>query len=488
MKVLTAAQMREVDRRTIELGIPGLVLMENAGCRVVEFLSETFQPISGQRIVIFCGKGNNGGDGLVIARQLFTRFNPVSLNVVLTDIPEENTDAHANFRMLSASGIPVSDRWSGGTSPASLVIDAVLGTGLKGPATGRSLDAIRQINTLFPLAKVVSVDLPSGMPSDTGSPSVECVRADYTVTFTAPKISHVMPSNCDAMGEWRVDPIGSPPALFENDPSIFLNLTEPRRFRRLLGRRAKGAHKGSFGHVLVVGGARGKSGAASMTGIAALRAGAGLVTVCSEDPPGFPELMTQSLGDDVAAMATGRDVIAIGPGLGTEAKTVRLVTEAFSACAQPMLLDADALNVLPKSLPAPPALRILTPHPGEMSRLTGKTVAEVQADRLGIARSFAMEREVTLVLKGQRTLIAFPDGQVCVNPTGTPAMATGGSGDILSGLIAGLIAQHPGDVEDAILAAVWLHGRAGELGAAELGEECLIATDLLRYLPGAMRL
>ncbi len=488
MKVLTAAQMREVDRRTIDAGIPGIVLMENAGCRVVDFLVEAFPRLSEERIVIFCGKGNNGGDGLVIARQLFTRFHPRSMKVVLTDLPAEDADAGKNLRMLLASGIPLSDSWKDGESDATIVIDALLGTGLRGPAEGHPLDVIRQINTLFPLAKIVSVDLPSGMPGDTGARAGEYVRADYTVTFTAPKISHIMPPNCDAVGELRVCAIGSPPGLYEDDPAIFLNLTEPRQFRRLLGGRARRAHKGDFGHVLVVGGTRGKSGAASMAGIAALRAGAGLVTVCSDDPPGYPELMTQPLGDDVAAIAKGRDVIAIGPGLGTEPKTARLVTEAFAACAQPMVLDADALNVMPKSLPAAGALRVFTPHPGEMARLTGRSVAEILSDRLGVARSFAMERGVALVLKGQRTLIAYPNGQVWVNPTGTPAMATGGSGDILTGLIAGLIAQHPGDAEDAILAAVWLHGRAGELGAAELGEECLIATDLLHYLPGAMKL
>ena len=296
MKVLTAAQMREVDRLTIERGIPGIVLMENAGERVVEFLARRFAPLSAQRIVVMCGKGNNGGDALVVARQLYTRFRPQSLDVVLTVDPAElQGDAAANFRSLAACGCPWSREVTPAMRMATLVVDGLLGTGIKGPAAGAILASIREINTGFPLAKIVAIDIPSGMPSDSGASSGEFVRADYTVTFTALKVSQAMPPNCDLMGELQVAPIGSPPELYEESSDIFLSLAERDQFRDLLAPRPKGAHKGDFGHVLVIGGASGKTGAAAMAGLAALRSGAGLVTVaCSE--PDFtavaPELMT----------------------------------------------------------------------------------------------------------------------------------------------------------------------------------------------------
>jgi ADP-dependent NAD(P)H-hydrate dehydratase / NAD(P)H-hydrate epimerase len=483
VKVLTAAEMREVDRRTMELGIRGAVLMENAGHRVVEFLTERFAPLSEQRVVIVCGKGNNGGDGLVIARQLFTRFHPASLHVVVSD----SADSSEPMRMLRATGF---DAISGEIRPemrlASLVIDAVLGTGLNGAARGRALELIREINTGFPLARVVAVDIPSGMPSDGDPAAGEVARADATVTFTAPKVAHVL---YDSIGELRVGHIGSAASLYEN---VQLHVTEPADFRSLLAPRAPESNKGTYGHVLIIGGNTGKAGAAEMAGLAALRSGAGLVTVaCAEQRLAIPELMTTSLPHDSAALgevASRKDVIAIGPGLGTEAESRELVARLLEICPQPVVIDADALNVLAGSKwHSRDRLRIVTPHPGEMSRLTGQTVAQVQADRIGGARAYAAEYGATVVLKGNRTIIAFPDGGAWVNPTGTPAMATGGTGDVLAGMIAGLIGQYVADPRGAVLAAVYLHGLAGEIGARELGDKCLIATDLLRYLPEAMR-
>ncbi len=281
MKVLTAAEMREVDRRTIELGIPGIVLMENAAHRVVEFLVERFAPLSAQRIVVLCGKGNNGGDGLAVARQLLTRFHPQALYVVLLAAPEElKGDAAANYQMLDACGCPVLQEIPAEARTATLVIDALLGTGITGPATGRMLEAIREINNGFPLAKVVAVDIPSGMPSDSGEPVGEMARADYTVTFTAPKVAQVLPPNCDHVGELVVGAIGSPAELYDD---VWLSEVEPAMFRGLLAPRPPDGHKGTFGHVLVVAGSRGKTGAAAMAGLAALRAGAGLVTVASAE-------------------------------------------------------------------------------------------------------------------------------------------------------------------------------------------------------------
>ncbi len=507
MKVLTAEQMRRVDQRTMELGIPGLVLMENAGHRVVELLEEKFAPLARHRVVVLCGKGNNGGDGFVVARQLYTRLRPARLDVVFAG--EEAAlkgDAAANFRMLRACGCPV----TGGLIPemrqATIVVDALLGTGLAGPARGRMLELIREINTGFPEAKVVAVDIPSGLPSDTGNPLGEAVRADYTVTFTAPKIGQVLPPACDFVGELRVGAIGSPPALWEEDEEIWLALSTPAQFRKLLAPRAPGGHKGTYGHVLTIGGSRGKTGAAAMAGISALRAGAGLSTVASPASAlpviasHWAEVMTAPLpetaagalagqpvsGKTLAELAAGKAVIAVGPGLGTHPETVQTVRWVVENLEQPLVIDADGLNALAGTAFRGRPEMVLTPHPGEMARLVGATTKEVLADRAGMARKFATERGVILVLKGQRTLVATPAGRVWINPTGTPAMATGGAGDILTGMIAGLIAQYPDRIEQAVLAAVWLHGRAGELGARELGEQALVATDLLRFLPAAI--
>jgi len=493
MKVLTAAEMREVDRLTIEAGIPGIVLMENAGHRVVEFLEKRFAPLREQRIVILCGKGNNGGDGLVVARHLFIRGGLPRV-ILLADPDELKGDAAANYRMLLACGCEAHREIPPEARSATLVVDALLGTGLTGPATGRMLEGIREINSGFPLAKVVAVDIPSGMPSDPGIAAGEIARADATVTFTAPKAAQVIPPGCDRVGELIVSGIGSRPELYRH---IQLDLIEPAMFAELLAPRPPSGHKGTFGHALVIAGSRGKTGAAAMAGLAALRAGAGLVTVASaqsaipEIAAHAPELMTEPLREtesgaialnaNVGAIMEGKSVIAMGPGLGRHPQIAALVTSIAESTTLPLVLDADALVPVFGG-----GTRVLTPHPGEMARLTSKSVAEVQADRLGAARDYAGDHAVTLVLKGQRTVIGFPDGRVWINPTGTPALGTGGSGDILTGMIAGFLAQFPDRPDQAAGAAVYLHGLAGEIGARALGEKCLIATDILRFLPQAM--
>ena len=290
------------------------------------------------------------------------------------------------------------------------------------------------------------------------------MRADFTVTFTAPKPAHVLPPNCDRMGELAVGAIGSPPSLYED---AWLSLVEPAMFRPLLAPRPRGGHKGTFGHVLIVAGSRGKTGAAAMSGLGALRAGAGLVTVASaasaiaEIAAHAPELMTEPLAQTpmgsialnagLENLAEGKTVIAMGPGLGRHADIDMLVASAVESFPQPMVLDADALTG--QIAGADGRVRVLTPHPGEMARLTGKTTAEVQQDRVGTARAFATSRAVTLVLKGERTVLAFPDGRVWINPTGTPALGTGGSGDILTGMISGFLAQFPKQPDEAVAAA-----------------------------------
>jgi ADP-dependent NAD(P)H-hydrate dehydratase / NAD(P)H-hydrate epimerase len=485
MKILTAAEMRAIDRRTIEAGIPGLVLMENAACRVVEFLAARFAPLDEQRIAVFCGKGNNGGDGMAIARQIHVRFPGASLRLEFFCDPAELTgDAAANYKMLEAAEALRGDY---GPQYPTLVIDALLGTGITGPATGRALEGIRKINALTADfgTRVIAVDIPSGMPSDSGEPAGEIAHADYTVTFTAPKPCHVFPPNCDRVGELTVAPIGSPASFYADAQ---LELVEPAMFRELLAPRPADGHKGTFGHALIVAGSIGKTGAAAMCGIAALRAGAGLVTVASEPAvlgqisSHAPELMTESIAD-LRRTSQGKTVIAMGPGLGRTPETEAMVRQTLREFAQAMVIDADALT---DEIHGDGRVRVLTPHPGEMARISGRSAAEIAKDRVGVARAFATERGVTLVLKGHRTAIAFADGRVWINPTGSPAMGTGGTGDVLTGMIAGFLAQFPAKADQAVAAAVYLHGLAGQIGARALGEKCLIATDLFDYLPDAM--
>jgi len=498
-KVLTTDQMNSIDRATIAAGIPGLILMENAAHAVVNYIAEHFAPVGSHRITVVCGKGNNGGDGLAIARILQTRFTPKSLEVILIADPAElKGDAAANLKMLDAARIRRTHEFRKQYAESTLVIDAVLGTGLKGPASGKALDAILAINSRFPHAKVIAVDIPSGMSGDSPVPPGTYVRdVDATVTFTAPKICHALPSARRLMGDLHVAPIGTPPSLYQSDATIQLALITPQSIAQILWPRVPDSNKGSYGHVLVIAGSFGKSGAAAMAGLAALRAGAGLVTVaCPESVLASvasfsPELMTEPRPDSasgVMALAEKLTLTAIGPGIGTDDATREMVRTVFANLNKPMVVDADALNCLAGTdWKSPGHPRILTPHPGEMSRLTGLTIPEVQADRIGVARKLATERGVTVVLKGEGTLIAFPDGRVWINPTGSPAMATGGTGDILTGLTAGFAAQFPNYLDHATAAAVYLHGLAGEIAARHLGEQPVIATDLLRYLPEGIR-
>ena len=440
MKVVSTEQAREADKRTIAAGVSGTELMERAAARVVEFVEKEFVPLSQRRVAIFCGEGNNGGDGLVIARLLATKVE--SLQVIRVTDPPVDLD-----------------------KTATIVIDALLGTGGRETVEGRYAELIDSINHDFPRAKIVAVDVPSAMR----------VRADFTVTFAAIKSESILSVNAGNAGKWIVADIGIPAEFLTSD----MEMSEPKDFASLFTPRKPDSNKGDFGHVLVVGGAPGKTGAAAMCGLAALRAGAGLVTVaCSDSSRLAPELMTQSLDSVSLEKMT---VLAIGPGLGPRKK---LVESILTQSKVPHVIDADALNALAgTNFRGGGVETVMTPHPGEMARLIGRKVG----DRVSDARDFAKERNVCLVLKGFRTLIAFPDGKVWINPSGSPALAKGGTGDILTGLTAGLIAQFPEQIGLAVRAAVWLHGRAGELAAKELTERCVLATDLLHFLPGAMR-
>jgi NAD(P)H-hydrate epimerase len=509
--------MREVDRVTIEeRGVPGLILMENAGSRVYELLAHQFAPLNRQRVVILCGKGNNGGDGLVVARCLITRGRPASLQVILLCEPNQlEGDAAVNYRMLRAvdgevTAVPDLESWQrtrGLLGSATLLVDALLGTGLQGAVRARYAEIIRDVNARVPAERIVAVDIPSGLSSDSGDPPGESIRAAHTVTFAAAKVGQIFPPAAERCGKLHVASIGTPPSVLESNPAFRLWLLERSDFAAMFQPRERSAHKGNFGHVLVVGGSRAKPGAVLMTGTATLRAGAGLVTVATAAGAApiivgrTPELMTEPVKEvqdgSMSAAAfrkewlEGKTVAAVGPGIGVSSGNQGLVHRIVKEAAVPLVVDADgltALAALEGEWETRSPLIVLTPHPGEMARLTGLTSAQVQSHRVDIAREFSVRRNVYLVLKGYRTLVATPEGKVLVNPTGTPAMATGGSGDILTGLIAGFLAQFPqARPEIVISAAVYLHGLCGELAAARLGEQSVLATDLLESLPEAIR-
>ncbi len=516
-RILTAAEMREADRLTIEAGVAGIVLMENAASRTVEAMAEAFSPLAEHRILVLCGKGNNGGDGLAVARQLTIRGLAPDLTVVLFASKKDlKGDAAANLKMLEAVGVKVRsartfEAWKGlldRTLRATLVVDALLGTGLSGPARGLLADVIRDLRDNFSHARFIAVDMPSGMPSDTGEAAEPTCPADLTVTFTAPKISQAIAPNCWSVGELRVGRIGTSDELLADLPGEPLWLMERRDVAPLVRPRDRSANKGTFGHVAVVAGSRSKPGAAVMAGTAAARSGAGLTTVitarhaASLIVAATPELMTipaeeledgsmgdLSVDDSWFERAT---VVALGPGLGTAPENQALVRRLVAEVEQPLVVDADGLTALAavdkKPWPRRTKTLVLTPHPGEMARLSGLTIDQVQGDRIGVARDIAKGQRAYVVLKGDRTLTACPDGRVFVNPTGTPGMASGGSGDVLLGMIAGFLAQFPKlPVETVVAGAVYLHGLAGERAAADLSEQAMLAMDILGYLPDAIR-
>jgi NAD(P)H-hydrate epimerase len=521
MKILTASEMQRIDRLTTErYGVPSLTLMENAGRSVVEFLVARLAPLAQHRIVILCGKGNNGGDGLVVARLLREQgFDPRVL--LFADPKALRGDAAANYaRLLPARPPEViagPEAWqaiAASLANTTLFVVALVGTGLAKPLEGFLLEVVRDINTRFPAARVLAVDLPSGISADSGELIGEHVRADFCVTFTAPKIAHVFPPACERMGEWVVKQIGTPPEALESDPSLSLNYACRPDVAWIGKPRAAAANKGNFGHVLILAGSMGKTGAAAMAARAALRAGAGLVTVATAKSA-LPivatlgvEFMTEALpetedgaisfraleGQRLDKLVARKTVLAVGPGIGAHPETAELVRAVVNKYSLPVVLDADGLNAFAGRMDSfrqdvrPAGTTVFTPHPGEMARLTGKTIAEIQSHRVAVAREFSQQFGVTLVLKGFRTLIASPDGQIEVNPTGNPGMAKGGTGDVLTGMTAGLLAQFPTHpVGEVATAAVYLHGLAGDLAAEELGQHSMLAGDLLEKIPQAYK-
>jgi ADP-dependent NAD(P)H-hydrate dehydratase / NAD(P)H-hydrate epimerase len=516
MHVLSAAEMQACDRATTErFGVPSIQLMRSAAAAVAAFAREQFP--RARRVAVVCGRGNNGGDGMMAARVLAS--SGLEVTTVLLGSPKDlKGDAAVAWQELASpphglihvAATPQDLPHFNGALAADLIVDAVLGTGFKPPIKGLVLAALEWIKSSH--ASILAVDLPSGWPADETQPAVNSpvFPADAVVTFTAPKPAHVFGQ---LTRRWDqpvvVAPIGSPEGAVVSALGVDWAggahaLTESPR--------SASSHKGSFGHVLVVGGSLGKSGAPSMTALAAMRAGAGLVTAAVPAPvlaqvsAIAPELMTHALiatpagsiaaenlaPELLAELTAGITVLAIGPGLGQSPETIKFTTGLLSSTKMPAVLDADALNILA----AKPVLLsklakgrslVLTPHPGEMARLAGMTTGDVQADRLELARGFARRVGVTLVLKGARTLIAHPDGRVAVNTTGNPGMAKGGSGDLLTGLVAGLLAQYPDEHARAVEAAVYLHGLSADLAVRDGNEHTLLATDSLAKLSQAFR-
>jgi hydroxyethylthiazole kinase-like uncharacterized protein yjeF len=513
MKVANAEEMQELDRKAIETyRIPGMILMENAGRGAAEVISHTFPDIHKKKIAIISGKGNNGGDGFVIARYLLNQG--VSVRVYLLADPKGlRGDAETNFNIFQRMkgeviSVPSSKdyvRVKKDLEKFDILVDGIFGTGLDAEVRGYYREVIDHLNTLQ--RPIVAIDIPSGLDADTGKPLGTAIRAFLTITFGLPKVGHLLPPGIDYVGEVRVIDIGLPKRLVE-DEKIPTHLLEEKEIKRWLSiPRNPDTHKGDYGHLLVIAGSVGKTGAAAMACQAALRMGAGLVTL------GIPkslngimemkltEVMTEPLPETpkqtlslrafsaIVRLCENKKAVIIGPGLGTFKETQSLVLKLIKALDVPIILDADGLTALatqPKTLPIANRSLILTPHPGEMARLMRSQVKEVLEDRIGRSRNFSQSHHVHLVLKGHPTLISTPKGEVFINPTGNPGMASGGTGDVLTGMIGGLVCQGF-DILPSLQIAVYLHGLAGDEGAQEKGEKSLIATDIIEKIPALLK-
>ena len=507
MKIVSAAEMRAIDRATSErYGVPSLTLMENAGSAVAAYVLHHCG--QARSIAVLCGKGNNGGDGFVVARKLHENGKDARV-ILLADPADLQGDAEAMLKKLriDVAVVRSSDELKSEkvrtALAAEVYVDAILGAGFRPPVTGLYAEAIAMINAAT--APVIAVDIPSGADADAVGPQTGLIaRAGAIVTFTAPRPAHVFGSLTE--GATSVAEIGSPQEAIVS--SLELNVITPCDFATVVAPRPRESNKGNYGHVLVVGGSVGKAGSVAMAGIASLRAGAGLSTVATAKSAlptvaGFhPELMTEPLPEtESGTIATGAGVrieellktmtvAAVGPGISRDPHTATLVRSLVVNQKVPLVLDADGLNAFEgrtSELNGRGRTLVITPHPGEMARLAGCSTADVQKDRLGIARKFATEHELIVVLKGHRTLVVQPNGEAWVNTTGNPGMSTGGTGDILTGMVAGMIAQHPKDVLRAVCAAVYLHGLAGDVMLPDVGEHSMVATDLIHGLPAAFR-
>ncbi len=508
MKIATSQQMKNIDRRAIrEFGIPGPVLMENAASAILSEMEQFFEGLAGASVAILCGKGNNGGDGFALARKLSIRGIPVRV-ALLARFADLQGEAKLNASILRKTDVEIIEN----ATPRSLkdilswsdiVVDALLGVGLSSPLKGAYAKAVTMINGCG--RPVVAIDIPTGINADTGAIMGTAVRADLTVTMALPKRGLVLEPGAAHAGAVRIADIGIPSDAVNREP-IGLDLLDKGFTWGMLAPRRRDAHKGSFGHVMIVAGSLGKAGAAIMSARSALRTGSGLVSVAAPNSlvpviqQGIVEAMciptaesidgTLGIGaeHELIRAASRMDAVAIGPGLSTHAETILVIRALVPALQVPMVIDADGLNALagaPGILRKAKAPVIVTPHPGEMARLLNCSASDVQKDRIGIASVFAGKYRVTAVLKGAGTIVASPGGRVFVNSTGNPGMATAGTGDALTGMIASLLGQgHP--AEQAACLGVYLHGLAGDLAAAEKGEAGMIAGDLIEKIPAAI--
>jgi hydroxyethylthiazole kinase-like uncharacterized protein yjeF len=510
MRVLNSAQMREADRRTIEeIGIPSLVLMENAGRQTVAAMEAMYADLGDRQVAVLCGRGNNGGDGFVVARTLLQRGVDVSV-FLIGRVGDVRGDARVNLEILGHLGLTVVEIADGQAwelhfseiSDCTLIVDAIFGTGLNAPLSGLMETVVADVNGSD--IPVVSIDVPSGLSADSADIIGSSIEASLTITLAAPKLPLVLPPAETRAGDIVIADIGIPSELIDALDGPRVELLTRATLRELLTPRAADSHKGDFGRVLVVAGSPGKTGAAHLAAVGALRAGAGLVTVatpasCQAIVAALaPEYMTEALeetpdGLDPASvdrvLEMARDVIALGPGLGQAPATREFVKTLVDRATMPLVVDADGLNAFggdPDKLAGREGRDvIITPHPGEMGRLVGMSADEVQASRLQIARNFAAAHHVYVVLKGHRTLIATPDEKVFINPTGNPGMATGGTGDVLTGMIAASLAQLL-DAEAACKLAVYVHGLAGDLAEADEGEMAMTSGDLAGHIGDAI--
>jgi len=512
MKMATAQEMKALDERAItESGIPSILLMEGAAVGIVDRLLRFYPCLSKLHIAFLCGKGNNGGDGLAVARHLLRRGADVEV-VLLSQIENLRGDSKINWGILSklSSKVHVVASASGASSlippmleRADLLIDAIFGTGLSHPVDADVAQAIEWINRSG--KPVVSIDIPSGICADTGKVFGAAVRADRTLTLALPKRGHFLPPGLEYRGELSVVDIGIPPDLV-SQASIQTELITPERIGSHLPSRPRNAHKGTYGHLLIIAGSRGKAGAATLASLGALRSGVGLVTLAHPrgvPPPQEPaEAMTMPLPETsegslaeagekmLLEVFQGKEAVALGPGLSQNPETRELLRRLIVSSPVPTVIDADGINALagkPDLLKRGRAPRILTPHPGEMARLMGTSIQAVVEDRLGVASSFAVEYGVVIVLKGAGTVVAGPDGTLLVNPTGNPGMAKGGSGDVLTGMVGAHLAQGVPPLEAAAL-AVYVHGLSGDLAAEAIGEIGMSPSDLVDRIPSAYQL
>ncbi|GMV23119.1 MAG: bifunctional NAD(P)H-hydrate repair enzyme Nnr [Acidimicrobiia bacterium] len=511
MRILTAAQMREADRRTIEdIGIPSIVLMENAGRQVVTAIDGSFEQADTLTYAVLCGKGHNGGDGFVVARTLMERGVAVTVYLV-GKAGDVRGDARTNLGVLERLGadiVEIADAtaWelhAPAVLGADVIVDAIFGTGLSGPVHGLVASIVEDVNASD--VPVVAVDVPTGIDAGSSDVPGPAVEATVTVTFAAPKIAHVLPPAEHHAGSLVIADIGIPEAVVQDLDGAWFDLLTSERLRAAITPRAADSQKGDYGRVLIVAGSQGKTGAAYLAAMACLRSGAGLVTVATPKSCvpilaslgveymtlGLEETdegtLASSAVEDV--LAFDADVIVVGPGLGRHASTQECVRNLVERAGVPMVLDADALVAFSEHADALMGREdtplVLTPHPGEMGRLLGLTVDQVQASRLDITRDFASTHQVHLILKGHRTLLGTPEGRVSLNVTGNPGMATGGTGDVLAGMVGAWCAQTL-DPTTACQLAIYLHGRAGDLAADAEGEIALTAGDLLDHLGDAV--